>query len=496
MKPKGDLADWTGTADELRALVAGAGEYVPEPVMGRGNGTRPANSRPEPYTDIWNAARLVELHGADFLYCRPWRSWLAWDGVRWAEDATGEAIRRAKDTLRHLRHEAAEMGGDAGDALWKHAAASSSARRVAGMLEMAWPEVPILPDALDPDPWILNCPNGVLDLRSGTISPHKREHLCTKVTAAPFEAEARHDQWEQFVADVCDGDPDVERFLARAVGCSLVGDQIEERLFFAHGPTWTGKSTFLEAVANTLGDYATTVKAELFLAQRLSDPEGAEPMRASLRGTRFVKSVEVKEGRQLAEGVVKELTGRDSSSVRTLHGKPFILRPTYNFWLAANDEPRVRDDDDAVWRRILKVPFLHQFAIPGVSEPDPGVKAALTDPTIGGPSILAWAVRGCLEWQQDGLQVPQVVTMATDAYRADQDPIAGFVDERCDLGTTCTARASELYGAYVHWFDGTGERVSRKLTSTAFGRRMGRLPGVVKDHDRNGTFYQGVEVRR
>jgi len=233
----------------------------------------------------------------------------------------------------------------------------------------------------------------------------------------------------------------------------VTGETTEEKLFFIHGPTAAGKSTFTEAIKATLGDYAVTADFETFL-KRIQVGAVRNDV-ARLAGARFVVSIEVDEGRELAEGLTKILTGGDTVSTRFLYHESFEFFPKFKLWLAANHAPRVSDRDDALWRRILRLPFEH--TIPEEKR-DPKVKATLRDPKIAGPAILAWAVRGCLLWQQCGLFVPEVIRDATDEYRADQDPLRDFFPDECKFDTTAFVPVSDLRKRYDDWGKETGLR--------------------------------------
>jgi putative DNA primase/helicase len=161
-------------------------------------------------------------------------------------------------------------------------------------------------------------------------------------------------------------------------------------------------------------------------------------------------SIEVESGRKLAESVVKSITGGDTISARFLHKEAFEFRPAMKLWLAANDRPWVRDDDAAMWRRILQIPFA--IEIPA-AERDPEVKTILADAAVAGPAILAWAVEGCLAWRRHGLGVPPAVRAATDEYRAAMDPIAEFVQECLEFDPAAFATSSELWEAFVGFHD-------------------------------------------
>jgi putative DNA primase/helicase len=291
--------------------------------------------------------------------------------------------------------------------------------------------------------------------------------------------------WDDFLATVTNEDIDLALFLRRCAGYSLTGSTLEEKLFFVHGPTATGKSTFIEALKATLGDYAQTADFETFLSR--SQGGGPRNDIAGLAGSRFVASIEVDKGRRLAEGLVKQLTGGDTVHARFLYHEGFSFKPAFKLWLSANDAPRASDDDSALWRRILRVPFEH--SIPG-SERDPSVKARLTDPAIAGAAILAWAVEGCRDWQVLGLRVPERVKAATESYRQEQDPLKDFFSERCIFMPKAETKASELWRAYRDWAAENGERWP--VTRQDFVKRLTARGCVERRGAKGVRFWRGV----
>lgn len=450
-------------------------------------------------TDVGNARRLVAAHGHDLRWISQWRAapWLIWNGQRWQRDRTGEIDRRAKDTADAILVEAA-MAPDTPEKTKRirFALDTSKRPRIEAMIALARtePGVPIQPMDLDADPWLLNVENGTLDLRTGELRPHARDDLITKIAPVVYDPDARHPVWEQFLHEATNGDAQFAAFLARAVGYSLTGSTAEEVLFFLLGRAATGKSTFIAALESTLGDYSTHADFETFL-QRQS-VGNARPDIARLAGARFVNSVEVDDGAKLAEGLVKTLTGGDLITARFLFGDEFEYRPQFKLWLAANHAPRVGHGDDAIWRRILRIPF--DTVIPKERR-DPAVKQTLTDPAQAGPAILAWAVRGCIEWQRHGLQVPAVITTATGQYRADMDPLKDFLEEYCDVGAGegYWVTAAALRKAYEDWAHEVGLR--KTLHPRDFAEAL-RAHGCDNDSTkrvagRSQRVWSGVRLR-
>lgn len=437
-------------------------------------------SRPGfPLTDLGNAERLVDLHGSRIRYCHPWETWLVWDGRRWARDRCARAELLATETVRRIYVEASEASEEQErKAIADWAKRSEANVRVRAMLDLATsrPGVPVLPEELDVNPWVLNCRNGTLDLATGELRPHDPAELLTKLAPVDFNPEAKCELLDTFLHGATGGDAELQAFIQRAAGYTLVGNTAEEVLFLIHGPAAAGKSTFLEAFKAALGDYAITMNFEALLPR--SAVGGATPDIARLAGQRFVCSIEVDQGKRLAEGLVKTLTGGDTITARPLYREPFEFRPSHTFWLAANHAPTVREDDDGMWRRILRVPFEHP--VPR-DQRDPQVKTLLQDPDFGRPAVLAWAVKGCLSWRaRAGLDVPSAVREATQAYREEMDPLRDFVEDCCLVGPQYWAATTTLMEQYVKWAHDNGitHPISRDRVAQGLKARGARKEGT------------------
>jgi putative DNA primase/helicase len=446
-------------------------------------------SRTFALTDYGNAQRLAFRHGRDLRYVYSWGEWLIWDGRRWQRDVTGEVIRRAKDTVRGTYEEAAkETEAGVRKALAEHARKSEAEPRLRHMVELAKsePGIPVTPDQFDAQPWLLSCENGTVDLKTGRLLQPRREDLITKLAPTEFDPEATDADWERVVLEACGGSSELVAFLARALGYSISGDTSEEKFFFIHGPSASGKSTVIEAVKMTLGDYAVTTDFETFLKR--DQVGGPRNDLARLAGARMVISLEVEHGKRLAEGLVKQLTGGDTVSARFLHREFFEFRPQMKLWLAANHAPRVQSDDEAIWRRIVRIPFEH--VIPE-EERDPGLKSMLRNSKEARRAILAWLVRGCSAWQRERLSVPPAVKKATAAYRDEMDPLQDFFADRCVLESRAKTLSALLWGDYQIWAKDGGDRWP--LTRKRFGEAL-KARGLEDVRLRGQRAWRGIRL--
>jgi len=334
--------------------------------------------------------------------------------------------------------------------LIKHAMRSESARSLKAILDLAQKEPGIATriEEFDADPWLFNCADSVLDLRTGTLLPHSPELLITHQSPVAINRKVpkeKADFWPRFLEGASGGDRDLQRFIQVAIGLALSGSTDEEIFFFICGPGATGKSTFVAAIRAVLGTYASMTEFDTFVQK----PTGAiRNDLARLRGARAVFSVEVEDGRRLAEGLLKSVTGGDVITARYLYHESFEFKPQFKLFLVANDLPTVRAGDSGMWRRIRLIPFTN--VIPP-DQRDPDVKRKLTtDPDVQS-AILQWAFEGVQIYLKDGLPQSGAVVEATNEYRSEMNPLGRFVASRCELGPGLRVETQALYSSYADW---------------------------------------------
>jgi putative DNA primase/helicase len=430
----------------------------------RRNGRAPAEKAPPQdfhLTDLGNAERLVARHGRDMRHCAPLGGWLVWDGQRWRLDDSGEVERRAKETVRSIYFEVAKEDDDAWrKALRDHARRSEARTRVEAMIALARSEsgIPTRPDEFDADPWLLNAENGTLDLRTGEKHSHRREDLITKLAPVEYDPDAAAPVFYGFLRTVLPSEA-LRRFLQRAIGYAAAGVVSEEVLPIFHGVGANGKTTLTNVILDALGDYGMQAPPDLLMVKQRAHPTEL----TDLFGKRFVVCMETEENRRLAESLVKGLTGRERIRARRMREDFWEFSPTHTVFLGTNHKPEVRGTDHAIWRRLKLVPF--DVTIPE-SEQDKRLPEKLRQEL---PGILAWIVRGCLEYQREGLGEPEEVRKATGTYRADMDVLAAFIGDRCVVHGNATVGATPLYEAYKTWCETGGEQAEKQRR---FGMRL------------------------
>ena len=408
-------------------------------------------------TELGNARRLVERHGSLFRYAPQLGQWLTWDGRRWADDATGEIVRHAKNITDMILDEA--KFSDESVKMFTFGKRSQSAAGIKNMIQLAEtePGVPVMVKDLDFDPWAFNVRNGTLDLRTGELRPHDQRDLITKLANVDYDADAQCPTWLKTLDGIFAGDQSLVKFLQLFAGYSLTGIVSEQLMAFLHGLGANGKSTLLNALRAVAGDYGISLASDVLID---SGHEGHSTGITDLRGARFVTATETEEGRRFNESLVKQLTGGDPIKARRMRTDNFEFLPTHKIFMSGNHLPRINGTDHAIWRRLALLPFEVTFAL------DPTLEDRLLVET---PGILAWAFRGCLEWQRDGLQIPERVVTSTQCYRDSQDHVGRFLADMCNVCEGCYVTTAVLRDAYESWCDEQGEKA---WSATAVGREL------------------------
>lgn len=370
--------------------------------------------------------------------------------------------------MRQLCETALAVDESERKAIAKHAQRSEAESRLKAMISLAEsePGIPITQGEFDRDPWLLNCQNGTLDLRTGELREHRRGDFITRLVPTEYDPGARSELFQAFLDRILP-DPEVQRFTQKAAGYSITGSTELEKLFFPYGPAATGKSSLISAMQACMGDYAVMADFDTFL-QRSYTTGGARNDIARLAGARLVASIEVEDGKRLAEGLINQLTGGDTVTARFLYAESFEFKPAFKLWLVANNRPSISGPEGAIWRRLVQIPFVQEIP---EEERDPTIKAKLqsTERT----AVLAWLVEGCLLWQKEGLKEPEAVKRMTGEYKEESDPLRDFIQERCTLDPQAQAGNAEIWSVYQEWAKEAGERWSlgRKKFSQALMAR-------------------------
>jgi putative DNA primase/helicase len=437
------------------------------------------------FTDSTNATRLFTEYGKDIRYNMPWKKWLVWNGRQWELDRGYLIHDRGLKMIRGIYGELLKAA-DYRDRLdiEKHAVQSESVRRRKALIEAAsWiPELNVKTDDLDTDPWLFNVRNGTIDLKTGEIREHNPDDLITRIANVDYDPSADCPHWKKFIMEIMNYNAELIHFIQNAAGWAITGDTSEQSMFILFGTGANGKSTFLNTIMNLLGDYAIATPTETFM--RKSGDHISNDI-ARLRGTRFVTSIEVEEGRRLSEPLIKKITGNDKMTARFLYGEFFDFTPTFKLFMATNHKPVIKGTDHGIWRRIKLIPFTTRIE---EENQDKHLEQKLMQEGAG---ILNWLIEGAMRWYAEGLKTPNVIVNATSEYRSEMDVIGNFIKECCIQTEGVSIRSRELFKSYQDWCDENNEHA---VSERFFGLRLKEL-GLGQKRFGDGRYWQGIGLR-
>lgn len=447
--------------------------------------------------------RMREAMGETLLFVPELKVFALWDGKRWDtksahrvqgayEDQLRAMTRRCNLEMLHIdpKSEHGKRLKRVSRYLEGPAKSSKAVADVFALLERE-DSIQRSVSAFDADPWGLNTPSGIVDLRTGTVRPNHPGALCRHVTRAEYRANATCPLFESVVRRAMSDDEQRVRHLQLRLGSTLAGVNPEQVASFFLGAGANGKGVIANAVLRALGDYGVACSPDTFMAKR-NRGDIREDL-VALEGARFVLTSEANANDELDIALLKRMTGGDAISARGGYEKVRSMTPTWKIIMLTNSRPRVTDPDFAVWRRVEVVPF--DVVIPE-HERDPFLDAKLDNEA---PGILRWLVEGCVGWYRAGCRIekPQAVRDAAEAYSRDEDPVRTWamdtnaVELRDDAETGATA----AFEAYAVWCRAAG---SEPMSRTAFGKRIGALGdlGVRKARDGgNNVTYRGLCLR-
>jgi len=464
-------------------------------------------------TDLGNAGRLVDAYGESLRYVHAWGSWFLYNGGRWRRDetqqvdrlaqqvvvslyATAQGLkRRAEITLKGIdplddapqaveQREIGKAWQGQADALQKWARQSESAGKLRAMVELARADARVATrhDAFDTNPWSFCAANGIVNLRTGELEEHHPDRLHRLGSDVLYQEGATCPRWEAFIDWITCGDRALADYLQRIVGYTMTGLITEQVFFFLYGEGGNGKSTFINLIGRLLGDYFGKAPIDMILVQH--NPPIPSDL-ARLPGKRMAVPGEMKKGKRLDEGRVKDMTGGDPMSVRFLHQEFFDFRPQFKLWVYGQYKPAIHGEDYGIVRRLRLIPFR---ATVDETMKDPDLEERLAEEL---PGILQWAIDGCLNWQAHGLGMPESVRQATGEYVAEMDPVKAFIGEACITGSGNFEASRKLHRAYQKWCEETGEHAIRERE---FCKQLDRLGHPVT---RGGAsnFRRGIRLK-
>lgn len=503
---EGELSTiWGAAVAAYRRKVENRPDYLaPAEYALQGLQPQPGGSlRPLDFSNVGQARVFAADSAGEVLYSEG-TGWLCWDGHKFAQSEAAVHLRFHNLTDRQLIearkdvHAAVDALADAdeiaaGEAKRQQAAARAylkfvQQQRNAGGIKAALGEaahmVAVGVDELDADPFLLNTPGGVIDLRTGQTRPNDPSDRCTKCTAVALSDKGAA-LWAAFVDRFACGDRELVEYLQQVAGMAAVGRVFSENLLILYGTGGNAKSTFVNTLARVLGSYSGSLSTDVLLAR---PGQNKGPELAALRGLRLAIASEIEEGARLDEAVLKRLCSTDQIAANPKYRDPFSFTPSHSLIMCTNHLPRIGSTDNGTWARIAVAPCRGNFR-----DQKNEVKnyADFLVERAGG-AVLCWIVEGAKKFIANGctLTPPRCVRDEVQRYRAESDWLGQFVAEECETGAGFTVKASDLQAAYRAYCDRIGDYCRRAndlkaaLEAAGFSWHKGKA----------GAIYTGLRL--
>jgi len=468
------------TFNEVKEIARKVARYQPTQVI-------PQVSDPDitNWDDVSIAKMFVSEYKAKIRFNADAKKWLIWSNTHWQTDRTDTVIRKAAEFSQNLYVKVTSLIKNQADmtTAQRQIKRSNTNTGLNAFLNLSKAYLTLTSEDLDKNAYLLNCKNGTIDLKTGVLEPHSASNLITKFVPYDYDAGAQSRTFEKFLADI-QPDPVVRAFLQQSIGYSLLGVARERCFWILYGTGNNGKSVFIDLFSELLNDYASSTNSASVMAQKADRiPNDI----ARLHGKRFIVIPETEENERINAALIKALSGGDKITARFLFGEFFDFYFSGKLWIATNHKPTITDHSKGFWDRLKIIPFTVDIPAANVIKKDTLVAALLDD----APAILKWAVDGVRAYfGQNGLVVPKTIQDEIAAYKYEQDSIAQFIDECCEIGSYHQVDNAKLYRRYKDFCGDNGEyvRSQRRFSQNLKERGFTQTRGASR-------MWQGIDLK-
>jgi putative DNA primase/helicase len=436
--------------------------------------------------DTGNARRFVQSYKDVVRYNVDNINWMVWNGKYWQTDMFASVKIMAEAVIEQMRIDMNNASSEeARKAMMNNIKRTMNSSNKQAMIREAQhiDGIPVTNASFDTQPYLFNCKSGVVDIRTGEISPHDKTLLLSRYTDIEVSYE-KPQLWLKFLSEIFEGNKQLIDYVQRVFGYALTGFMREQSMFILHGDGSNGKSLLLEVIAKIIGGYGTTSSVNILVERKLQGANMSEIAR--LNKIRYVVTDETEIGDKLRESAIKTMTSDYGDIVaRFLYGNEFTFKPQFKIFMATNHKPIIRGTDHGIWRRIKLIPF-------NVVIPDEKQDRSLGEKLCYEyPQILGWLLQGAKLWYESGLSIPDAMTEAISDYRSEMDLVQKWINDNCDVDANLITSSTELFKNITQYCI---ENKEFQMSSTLFGRNMGkkfekrRIGGV--------QSYIGIGIRR
>lgn len=437
-------------------------------------------------TDTGNARQFAKKFKDTIKYNVDNQSWMIWNGEYWQTDLLNDIKNYAEILIEQMKVKARKIDNEnIQQAMFKNIKRALMSSGKQALLKEAehLNGIPVTNSYFNNDDFKFNCKSGIVDLKTGVITPHDRLALHSKYSSLEID-KSPPKLWLKFLNEILENDQEIINYVQRVAGYSLTGSSREQSLFMFIGDGSNGKSLLLEILNEISGSYSSHANVEMLLEQPNNNTENLGAV-ARLNGIRQIVTSEVKLNQRLNESAVKVLTsGLGLIVARYLYKNEFEFRFKAKILMDANYKPIIKGTDHGIWRRIKVIPF--NLFIPDDKQ-DKGLADKLRKEM---PKILWWLIQGAIKWNKVGLKEPEKLKELSKAYKSEMDVVQKWLDEACLIHSNYREKSSVLFSNFNGYITKNKEY---QISHTTFGRNLAKKFQKIK---RGGAYiYLGIRLK-
>lgn len=441
-------------------------------------------------SDLGNAYRIYDKYKEFLLYNTTNDKWYIWNGKLWVKDERNVLTDFVTDILSDIGNSKAIIFDGKITTDYKKimkyfdkCCSNSAYLNILNYLKRL-PEIAVNINDFDKEKYLINLDNGIYNIRTQVLIPHNPDFMMSKIININYNPKATSPKFWSFLYTIFNGNDELVLFIRRALAITFSGESLEEVLFFCYGSGANGKSVFFKILEVVYGDYFQKAPNSMIMQQERNNiPNDI----AQLPNRRMVVCAELPDNQRFNESIIKDLTGNDSIQARFLRQEYFTFTPTHTMWLYGNHKPKIHGSDYGIWRRICLIPFEVTIKVED-RIPQHELLAGFEEEREG---ILFWILEGYKDYQKNGLNMPEIVKMATNDYKEDNDVILDFVTECCSFDGNYSIYAKDLYSAYTIY---TKENKSYTLSNRNFFKKVEEKGYPKKEAERKYKKFIGIKL--
>ncbi len=400
------------------------------------------NKSGELFTDAANGGRFAKRYRDELAYVGR-KTWLRFDGVRWIETSHEKVKEYAQRVAHGLVHELPDSDPRVSD-LRRWSVTSLSNSRLDAMVENAMPHLERYRsefDSKDKTALLINFRNGTFDVAKGLLREHRPEDRLTKLIEHNYVPKAECPKFTTFLNETFQNDQRLIDYVLTILAYGLTGSTKEQKIFFFYGEGGNGKSTLTDLVKSLFGKYAGAVDPAVIMEKQFQN-NGPTPDVARLAGLRLGVVSEGEENQKIASGLIKRLTGDATMTARFNYQNTFEFEPQIKLIYQTNHMPKIDCTDEAMWRRIVMVPFRNRVSEEQLNGNLP------TELEAEAEGVLALLVRHARNWHLDGFPKCDAVSRFSEGTRKELDTIEHFIRDRLEMASGEKTPLSRMYQEY------------------------------------------------